>query len=279
MNSSIEAQLKKIITNAKVCVVFAGAGIGSDSGLKVFRSKEGLWEQYPDIGKVKLSFKQIANPFHYERYKNASIPFYRDRLRNYIDTEPHDGFRALLSIVDDMPKGYFVVTSNVDGHFQKAGFDKKLICEEHGSIHKWQCVRKSCAKSSGIEGLTSGSSVAMNDEVPRCKKCKSILRPNLCMFDDFDWYYPPYEENEIRKNAFLANVEYDFSGDEVMILEIGAGNEIRTMRSAAESLAHHTNSKVIRINPDKEDYDDDEIILHIQRGAKEALHYLHGLKK
>lgn len=278
MANNIESQIKKIITNAKVCVIFAGAGIGSDSGLKVFRSKEGLWEQYPDIEKIKLSFKQIANPYNYERYKNVAFPFYRDRLRSYIDTKPHDGFFDLLDIVDDMPKGYFVVTSNVDGHFQKAGFDPKLICEEHGSIHKWQCVRKSCAKNSGTTGLVSGESIALSNEVPRCEKCNSILRPNLCMFDDFDWYYPPYEENEIRKNAFLANVEYDFSGDEVMILEIGAGNDLRTIRAAAESLAYQTNSKVIRINPEKAQEEDD-LILHIEQCAKEALHYLHTLKK
>ena len=50
--------------------------------------------------------------------------------------EPHIGYRVLLDIVKSPQiRDYFVVTSNVDGMFEKAGFDPQKIWEIHGSIH------------------------------------------------------------------------------------------------------------------------------------------------
>ena len=40
---------------------------------------------------------------------------------------------------EEFKGNYFVFTSNVDGHFQKAGFDKEKVLECHGSINHYQC--------------------------------------------------------------------------------------------------------------------------------------------
>jgi NAD-dependent SIR2 family protein deacetylase len=66
--------------------------------------------------------------------------FYGHRVALYRKTVPHAGFELLRRWGDAMPNGYFVFTSNVDGHFQKAGFNPLRIDECHGSIHYLQCL-------------------------------------------------------------------------------------------------------------------------------------------
>lgn len=61
----------------------------------------------------------------------------------YRYTKPHEGFSILLEIAKKK-KDYFVVTSNVDGQFQKAGFNPDKLYEIHGSIHHVQC--NACGK-------------------------------------------------------------------------------------------------------------------------------------
>jgi hypothetical protein len=61
------------------------------------------------------------------------------RLKLYRNTNPHVGFELLKRWGESMRRGYFVFTSNVDGQFQKAGFDDRKILECHGSIHQLQC--------------------------------------------------------------------------------------------------------------------------------------------
>jgi NAD-dependent SIR2 family protein deacetylase len=55
----------------------------------------------------------------------------------YRGTAPHEGFNKMLKIA--VIKKYFVYTSNVDGHFLKAGFDEQKIVECHGSLMHFQC--------------------------------------------------------------------------------------------------------------------------------------------
>ena len=66
--------------------------------------------------------------------------FYGHRMNLYRNTKPHYGYEALLDIVtkSDKIKDYFVITSNVDGMFEKSGFDTEKIWEIHGNIHYFQ---------------------------------------------------------------------------------------------------------------------------------------------
>ena len=66
--------------------------------------------------------------------------FYGHRLMLYRETEPHEGFAILHRWMSRMPRGGFVYTSNVDGHFQKAGFSPEQVYEVHGTIGAMQCL-------------------------------------------------------------------------------------------------------------------------------------------
>lgn len=126
-------QAAQLIFHADAIIITAGAGMGVDSGLPDFRGNEGFWKAYPPLAKLGLSFVEMANPFWFENKPRLAWGFYGHRLNLYKATKPHQGFDILLKWSKTKPGGYFVFTSNVDGHFQKAGFDENHIEEVHGS--------------------------------------------------------------------------------------------------------------------------------------------------
>src|SRR5438045_8933631 len=85
------------IAMADALLVCAGAGMGVDSGLPDFRGDKGFWKAYPLYGELKLSFSDLANPAWFEKDPTLAWGFYGHRLNLYRKTEPHDGFRMLLS--------------------------------------------------------------------------------------------------------------------------------------------------------------------------------------
>ena len=127
------------IKEADAILITAGAGLGVDSGLPDFRGNKGFWNAYPVIKDLKIGFSQMASPKWFSEKPKLAWAFYGHRLNLYRDTVPHKGFQILLDLVKEKNENYFVYTSNVDGQFQKAGFDKQKIVEIHGSIHHLQC--------------------------------------------------------------------------------------------------------------------------------------------
>ena len=91
--------------------------------------------------------------------------FYGHRYNLYHNTTPHEGFHILRKWVAKMRKGHFVFTSNVDGHFQKAGFSEDTVVECHGSINFLQTVRG----SKKIWPVPDDFEVQVDDETFRAK--------------------------------------------------------------------------------------------------------------
>src|SRR5687767_732061 len=115
----------RAIAEADALLITAGAGMGVDSGLPDFRGNEGFWKAYPPMKKLGVSFSEMANPRWFREDPAFAWGFYGHRLALYRATKPHDGFRVLREWVQEKPLGGFVFTSNVDGAFQRAGFDEE----------------------------------------------------------------------------------------------------------------------------------------------------------
>ena len=171
----------KAIIEADALFITAGAGIGVDSGLPDFRGNTGFWKAYPPIAKLGLSFSEMANPIWFEQKPKMAWAFYGHRLNLYRKTVPHPGFKILLDIGKQKKYGYFVFTSNVDGQFQKAGFDDSFIEECHGSIHHLQCNEPCTSEiwdSSLIKINVDLDVFEAHEPLPRCKNCGKQLRPH-----------------------------------------------------------------------------------------------------
>lgn len=237
------------IKNADALLITAGAGMGVDSGLPDFRGPEGFWEAYPAIAKLGLSFSEMANPSWFETDPALAWAFYGHRLNLYRRTVPHNGFQLLLKAAAQKPKGYFIFTSNVDGHFQKAGFAPDRIVECHGSIHHLQCTQNCTNEiwdAAGTVVTLDEATFRATGTLPRCKHCAGLARPNILMFGDPIWESHRSNEQHEKFDAWIRKLD---ASVRLAIVEIGAGSAIPTVRCTSERMASLTRGTLIRINP------------------------------
>jgi NAD-dependent SIR2 family protein deacetylase len=228
MVEALFAKAGALIGHADGLIITAGAGMGIDSGLPDFRGPEGFWKSYPALGRAGVQFEAIANPDAFYAKPELAWGFYGHRLDLYRNTVPHEGFNLLRRMGEQMTRGAFVLTSNVDGQFQKAGFKEEQICEVHGSIHHLQCMepchRLSWSADEFVPQVDEDNCALLN-EPPWCPRCSEMA------------------QQELRLQEWLEECTRP------VIIEIGAGTAIPTLRRFADRLG----APLIRINPDPQE--------------------------
>ena len=237
-----------VIKEAKAFIITAGAGMGVDSGLPDFRGEHGFWKAYPAYAKLGLSFEECATPMHFISNLHFAWGFYGHRTNLYRNTIPHEGFQIIKNWLARNGADYFVATSNVDGQFQKAGYDEKRIYEVHGSIHWLQCQNR-CTNSiwsNEAQFTIDETTMRADAPLPQCPDCEKICRPNILMFDDYAWLQQRTRNQGSAFDLFLKK----HADSQIAIIELGAGVAIPTIRMMSiqigSKLRHAT---VIRINP------------------------------
>ncbi len=240
-DTSLFTRCAERIAQSSGLLIAAGAGMGVDSGLADFRGKEGFWRAYPPLRQAGLRFEEIANPQAFARNPGLAWGFYGHRLQRYREVTPHRGFAILREIAARLPDGAFVLTSNVDGHFQKAGFATERIWEVHGSIHHLQCVTP-CANriwpADEFQPEVDSSTCRLAPPWPHCPKCGQLARPNILMFGDWNWLDGRTERQEMRFTAWSG------AASNPVVIELGAGKSVATIRMLSE----HSGFPLIRIN-------------------------------
>jgi NAD-dependent SIR2 family protein deacetylase len=234
------------LREARALLVATGAGMGVDSGLPDFRGDQGFWKAYPAYERIGLSFVDAANPERFEEDPAFGWGFYGHRLHLYRDTVPHDGYRILLDWGARLGLPIFAATSNVDGHLQKAGFDPDLVHEVHGSIHHLQCTAP-CSEDvwECDEDVPVDPETMRALSLPGCRHCRRVARPNILMFGDWAWLPGRSAEQRRRQEAFLAA----HGPERIVVLELGAGTAVATIRMLAERVAGAPGSLLVRVNP------------------------------
>lgn len=242
MDTALEAALDAAahaIEAADALLIGAGAGMGVDSGLPDFRGPEGFWRAYPAL-KGRVRFEEMANPHWFDAKPGLAWAFYGHRLHLYRDTVPHHGFHLIRALAGDRP--LFVFTSNVDGQFQKAGFDEAQVYEVHGSIHHIQ-------RTDGLGRVWPADDVQVSIDAERFRARTPLprtpdghpARPNVLMFGDYGWISDRSSAQEARYRAFLQQ----HRDAHLVAIELGAGTAIPTVRFECARQA----SILVRINP------------------------------
>lgn len=231
-----------LIDEADSLIIAAGAGMGVDSGLPDFRGVSGFWQAYPALGRAKIRFESIASPATFETDPTLAWGFYGHRLNLYRATVPHEGFHLLKAMADEMPRGGFVFTSNVDGQFQKSGFPENQVVECHGSIHHFQCLEP-CTDAiwpaHDFHPLIDEENCWIERDMPRCINCGGLARPAILMFNDWSW-----SEGRTRIQSSRLTT-WRRTSERPVVIEIGAGNTIPSVRE----FGHRQGGPIIRINP------------------------------
>jgi NAD-dependent SIR2 family protein deacetylase len=244
--AELAAQAAEMIDQTDAIVVAAGAGMGVDSGLPDFRGTQGFWQAYPALARARLDFQSVASPKTFAHNPRLARGFYGHRLALYRATIPHEGFRILLELGARTPLGVGVFTSNVDGQFQRAGFEPARLHECHGSIHRLQCTKLCCEDTwtaDGFEPEVDEATCRLQGDPPLCPRCGALARPNLLMFGDWDWIEARSKVQASALNAWLARSERP------VVIEIGAGTAIPSVRFFTHGVVVHNGGRVVRINP------------------------------
>lgn len=236
----------ELIAAADALLITAGAGMGVDSGLPDFRGAEGFWRAYPALGRRGLQFHQVASPHTFETDPALAWGFYGHRLDLYRRITPHAGFDILRRWGEGRRHGCGVFTSNVDGHFRRAGFNANALAECHGSIHHLQCSQP-CSDdiwpADAFVPIVDTDTCTLLNEPPRCPHCGSIARPNILMFGDSGWI-------EHRSSAQESSLNHWLDGaSRIVVIELGAGTAIPSVRDFSQSALIDRKAVLVRINP------------------------------
>lgn len=237
-------QAAEAIKTADALWIGAGAGMGVDSGLPDFRGNEGFWKAYPPFRKLGLNFYDLANPRWFLDDPKQAWGFYGHRRNLYRLTQPHQGFEILLDWARQISSNYFVFTSNVDGHFHRAGFDEDRIIECHGAIDFMQCTyrcRSAIWKAEANDIVVDDDTMRAIEPLPTCQSCEQIARPNILMFGDGGWI----DDRANRQHARYQRWLQENINNKVVGIEFGAGTAVPTVRWEAEART----DVLIRVNP------------------------------
>jgi NAD-dependent SIR2 family protein deacetylase len=256
------SEAKKLISNADAIAIFAGAGMSVDSGLDSFRGNNGLWTTSIPIEGVEYNYLDLMSHQAFDENPIDAWKFITHLKEKFEQTNPHEGYYHLLELLRD--KDYFIVSSNIDDQFLKAGFDENKILEIHGSINFMQCM-DILEREIWLTPDMNSNELRL-DNLPACPNCGGHCRPNILLFGDWFWISIRSVHQQLRFQKCKSEIKA--SKKKIVALEIGAGKTIPTVRKASENFAKEC--PLIRVNT--MDY---EIKapnhLSVQMGAKDFL--------
>lgn len=240
--------IQKVIDESDVIVITAGAGMSADSGVATFRGINGVAETYPALKKKKVTYASLTTQHMFNKNPKLAWAFHGHCFNVYKNTIPHAGYTRLLELVK-RKKDYFVVTSNVDGAFQKAGFNKDKVYEIHGRLYKFQC--NECGNvwepHEDTHFDVDVDTFKLNSPLPKCE-CGGPARPNFMMFNDCGFDKKETMEQSMRFNHFMHN--YDKGDHKIAVIEFGAGESVPTIRMMGEYIHEKVKgATLIRVNP------------------------------
>jgi NAD-dependent deacetylase len=147
----------------KNIVIFTGAGISAESGLKTFRASDGLWEEH--------RIEDVATPDAWRRDPHLVLEFYNQRRRGVVQAQPNAAHLALAEL--EKNANVHIVTQNIDDLHERAGSTQVLHL--HGEIMQ--------ARSSVDQSLlydTQGNDIRWGDVC----ELGSQLRPHVVWFGE-----------------------------------------------------------------------------------------------
>lgn len=213
--------LKEELEQAGAVLIGAGAGLSASAGFTYAGER------------FQKNFSEFEEKYEFhDMYSGGFYPF--DGLEEYwaywsrfiwlnrYTEPPRPVYQDLLELVKE--KEYFVLTTNVDHCFQKAGFDKKRLFYTQGDYGLLQCSEPCCQETWDNEEIIRQMVKEQKDMripaelVPHCPRCGKPLTTNLRADDTFVQDEGWYRASE-RYSRFLETHQ----GEKVLFLELGVG--------------------------------------------------------
>lgn len=214
-------RLKQEIQTADAILIGAGAGLSTSAGF-TYTGKR-FTDTFADfISKYGFLDMYSGGFYPFETLEEHWAYWSRYIYINRYQDAPKDTYADLLALVQG--KDYFVLTTNVDHCFQKAGFDKHRLFYTQGDYGLWQCSGPCHDKTYGNEAVIRKMVAEQKDMrvpselVPRCPVCGAPMSMNLradsTFVEDEGWHQAAARYQDfIRRHDRL----------HVLFLELGVG--------------------------------------------------------
>jgi len=224
------------MSKRKKIVVFTGAGMSAESGIKTFRDAGGLWEEY--------KLEDVATPEAWQRNPKLVLDFYNQRRKQVMEAKPNHGHLILAELEKHFD--IQIITQNIDDLHERAG--SKNVLHLHGQIMK--------AQSSLEPALVYPMKKA---EISFGEKCErgSQLRPHIVWFGEM----VPEMENAINLMT-----------DADIFITVGTSLVVYP----AAGLIHYAPANSIKYLVDPGEFDSSVLknLRHIKQGASAGLKVL-----
>ena len=214
-------KLKQELETADAIVIGAGAGLSASAGLSY--EGERFEKTFADFHKKYGIRDMYSGGFYpFDTLEEYWAWWSRQIMVNRYEAEVGKPYRELLELVKD--KDYFILTTNVDHQFQRAGFDKKRLFYTQGDYGLWQCSKPCHQKTYDNEKLVRQMVKQQKDMkipselIPKCPVCGAPMTMNLrcdmTFVQDEGWYAASGRYDDfIRRHQ----------GTHILFLELGVG--------------------------------------------------------
>lgn len=225
MDNSKINKFAELIRKSDNIVFFGGAGVSTESGMKDYRSEDGL---YNTVKKYNVSPETILSHSFFEKHPDVFYDFYYNYFLN-TTAEPNRAHIALAEL-EKAGKLKAVVTQNIDGLHQRAG--SKNVIELHGTTLKHYCTAcKAVTPNEQVKSLCG--------QIPKCEKCHGIVRPDVVLYEE------PLNESVIEAATDA------FSSADMLII----GGTSLAVYPAANFIKYFMGESIVLINRDETQYD------------------------
>lgn len=236
---------------ARHVLIGAGAGMSVDAGIN-YADQEYFARRFPAM--LQYGLRCQYETVGFQGWSEAvQWGFLADHVKAVrFETSPQPNYTQLLALLAD--KDYFVVTSNVDGMFEKSGFAADRLYTPQGSYALYQCMKPCTSETwpfrpvmERILPAIDPATQAVTDPtlIPRCPRCGGAAFLNV---RGGDWFV-----EEPQREARKRYLDWINGTDDglLLILEIGAGfNTPGVIRWPMEQIAEwHDGAHLVRVNP------------------------------
>ncbi len=187
MFETLVRRFADLVRSSRKIIAFTGAGVSTESGIPDFRSPGGIWSRYdPEMFTIdRFLHDTEARKVHWKALSGDDfIPG---------NARPNAAHYALAEL-ERMGKLDCVITQNVDGLHEEAGNSPERVFHLHGTMREAKCLR--CGKGYPMEEVRRW--VLSGTEIPECRDCGGILKPNAVFFGEA---LPEWELSESQRRA------------------------------------------------------------------------------
>ena len=242
MTKQIEEVARLILTSKRI-VVFAGAGLSTESGIPDFRSPGGVWDRYDPEDFYFQNF--LSSELSREKYWQMATEMYEPMKK----AQPNLAHLAIAEM-ERLGKLDCVITQNIDGLHFKAGNSEEKVIQLHGTAMSVSCL--GCGRRFDRDEIQERLRRGL--KVPRCDDCGGPLKPATISFGQS---MPERETQEAHHRSSLSD------------LFVVIGSSLVVQPAASMPLvAKRNGAKLIIINRDPTSYDDmADLVIHGQAGS------------